>query len=240
MNAPVEPAKTKRREYLVLAALVLLGLAVALGTVGIVLAADGVEGPVVASTASSWAAGSGEPPSTSSANTQVSTTSSLASSTTLSETTTTIYVHPIPQPVRIVIPAIRVDAKVIPVGLLENGDMEVPPFGLAGWYKLGPAPGASGPAVIVAHVDSKKGPDVFYNLKELKPGDEIMVYGEDGDLAVFAMDSKEQELKTDLPVDRIWNNTKEPVIRLITCAGEFNRKTGHYLSNLIVYGHLVR
>jgi len=240
MSAPVEPGKTRRREYAVLAALVLLGLAVALGTVGIVVAADGIEGPVVASTASLWTSASTEPPTTSSANSQPSSTSSLGSSTMSSGTTTTIYVHPIPQPVRIVIPAIRVDAEVIPVGLLENGDMEVPPFGLAGWYKLGPSPGASGPAVIVAHVDSKKGPDVFYYLKELKPGDEIMVYGEDGDLAVFVVDYKEQELKTELPIDRIWNNTKEPVIRLITCTGEFNRKTGHYLSNLIVYGHLKR
>jgi len=166
-----------------------------------------------------------------------STTSRLRATTT---TTAAIYVHAISDPVRIVIPAIEVDAKIIPVGLLENGDMRVPSFGLAGWYELGPAPGAGGPAVIVAHVDSKKGPDVFYRLRQLEPGDEFVVYGSEGDSASFVVDSREQQLKSDLPADRIWNDTWEPVIRLITCAGDFDRDWGHYLSNVIVYGHLVK
>jgi sortase (surface protein transpeptidase) len=179
------------------------------------------------------------PPSTTTA-TAVAPTALSTTSTAPSTSTTTIYTHEIPDPIRIVIPAIEVDAEVISVGLLENGDMDVPPFGLAGWYNLGPAPGAKGPAVIVAHVDTKKGPDVFYHLKELEPDDEILVYGEDGDVATFVVESKEQQLKSELPTDRIWDDTWEPVIRLITCGGEFDRHWGHYLSNVIVYGHLVK
>ncbi|MFH0917350.1 MAG: sortase [bacterium] len=170
----------------------------------------------------------------------ISPTSSATAIATSLSTTTTIYIHAIPHPVRIVIPAIEVDATTIDVGLLDGGDMEVPPFGKAGWYALGPAPGAGGPAVLVAHVDSTKGPDVFYRLKDLKPGDEILVYGEDGDLATFVMDTKEQQLKSELPVERIWSDTWEPVIRLITCGGEFDRDSRHYLSNVIVYGHLTK
>lgn len=116
----------------------------------------------------------------------------------------------------------------------------MPPFGLAGWYRLGPAPGAGGPAVLVAHVDSTKGPDVFYRLKDLTPGDEILVYGENGGLATFVMDTKEQQLKSELPVERIWNDTWEPVIRLITCGGDFDRASRHYLSNVVIYGHLAK
>jgi hypothetical protein len=176
-------------------------------------------------------------PPTSSATKGPSTTTSASTSSTT--TTTTIYVHPVNDPVRIVIPSAKVDAALVPVGLLENGDMEVPPFGLVGWYSLGPAPGANGPAVIVGHVDTKSGPDMFYYLKDLKTGDEIDIYGRDGDVAVFVVDSSEQELKIELPTERIWNSTQEPVIRLITCTGSFDRSSGHYLSNLIVYGHLV-
>jgi sortase (surface protein transpeptidase) len=132
------------------------------------------------------------------------------------------------------------DATVIEVGLLENGDMEVPPFGLVGWYKLGPAPGASGPAVIVGHVDTKSGPDVFYHLRDLEPGEEVLVYDADGDVATFAVDSREQQLKNELPTEKIWSDTEEPVVRLITCGGDFDRRSRHYLSNVIVYGHLVR
>jgi LPXTG-site transpeptidase (sortase) family protein len=142
--------------------------------------------------------------------------------------------------VRVVIPSVEIDATLMEVGVVEEGVAEVPPFGTAAWYKLGPAPGANGPAVLLGHVDSKRGPDVFYRLRDVKSGDRILVYGADGDVAIFSVDSREQVLKTDLPVERIWNQSRQSLIRLITCGGEFDPSTGHYLSNLIVYGHLVR
>jgi sortase (surface protein transpeptidase) len=165
------------------------------------------------------------------------TTSSLAP---VSSTSSTVFTHAIDDPARVVIPAINADALIVYVGVLNDGNMDVPPFGLAAWFHVGPAPGAPGPAVIIGHVDSKKGPDVFYRLKDLKPGDEILVYGKSGDVATFVVDSSESILKSELPTDRIWNDTLEPVIRLITCGGEFDRSTGHYLSNTIVYGHLAK
>lgn len=153
---------------------------------------------------------------------------------------TTPAPHPIPDPARIVIPAIDVDALLVEVGVTKNGSMELPPFGLAGWFRVGPAPGAPGPAVIVGHVDSPKRPDIFYHLRRLRAGDVILVYGESGDVATFVVDSQETVLKTQLPTERIWEPTSDAVIRLITCGGKWDKKTGHYLSNTIVYGHLVR
>jgi hypothetical protein len=35
--------------------------------------------------------------------------------------------------------------------------------------------------------------------------------------------------------ERIWNRTSQPVLRLITCGGSFDRSTGHYRDNVIVY-----
>jgi len=163
--------------------------------------------------------------------------------TTVPSATTTLVappVHPVPRPVRIVIPAIGVDASVVSVGLRDNGDIETPNTGYVGWYSLGPAPGEPGPAVMLAHVDSRKEADVFYHLKELNAGDDILVYGASGDPALFVVESVEEELKIDLPRDRIWTYTPEALIRLITCGGEWDRNTRHYLSNVIVYGHLVR
>jgi hypothetical protein len=147
--------------------------------------------------------------------------------------------HPIPDPVRVVIPAIDVDALLVEVGVAKDGSMELPPFGLAAWFRVGPAPGAPGPAVIVGHVDSPKRPDIFYHLRKLRAGDEILVYGESGDVAMFVVDSQETVLKTQLPTERIWVRTSQAVIRLITCGGKWDKRTGHYLSNTIVYGHLV-
>lgn len=139
------------------------------------------------------------------------------------------------RPTRITIPAIDVDATLVAVGLQADGAMRIPDFGLAGWYEPGPMPGEAGPAVVVAHVDSKAaGPDVFYRLRELEPGDEVTVHVGSKSVS-FAVTGKEQVAKTELPAERIWNDTAEPVLRLITCGGAFDRGAGSYLDNVIVY-----
>lgn len=139
------------------------------------------------------------------------------------------------EPVRITIPAIAVDARIVPVGLKPDGAMQTPEFGLAGWYAPGPKPGQPGPAVVVAHVDSRaNGPDVFFRLRELHAGDQVTVhYG--ADTRTFAVTGTEQAAKTALPAGRIWNRTTAPVLRLITCGGAFDRAAGSYLDNVIVY-----
>jgi LPXTG-site transpeptidase (sortase) family protein len=139
------------------------------------------------------------------------------------------------KPVRVVIPAIDVDSELVPLGLNDDKSMEVPNFGLAGWYEPGPRPGAPGPAVIAAHVDSVRGPDVFFRLKELAKGDEITVKHADGTDTTYVVRRSEQQLKEDLPVDRIWNDTKEVALRLITCGGNFDPEARSYKSNVIVY-----
>jgi sortase (surface protein transpeptidase) len=139
------------------------------------------------------------------------------------------------EPVRVVIPAIDVDSELVPLGLNDDESMEVPNFGLAGWYEPGPRPGAPGPAVIAAHVDSVNGPDVFFRLKELGAGDEITVTHADGTDTTFVVRRSEQQLKEDLPVDRIWSDTEEVALRLITCGGNFDPEARSYKSNVIVY-----
>jgi sortase (surface protein transpeptidase) len=139
------------------------------------------------------------------------------------------------KPVRVVIPAIDVDADLVALGLNDDGSMEVPDFGLAGWYEPGPRPGDPGPAVIAAHVDSVRGPDVFFRLRDLTMGDKITVEYADGSDSTFVVSESEQQLKDDLPVERIWNDTDDAVLRLITCGGEFDTAARSYLSNLIVY-----
>jgi sortase (surface protein transpeptidase) len=139
------------------------------------------------------------------------------------------------EPVRVMIPAIDVDSELVPLGLNDDKSMEVPNFGLAGWYEPGPRPGAQGPAVIAAHVDSVNGPDVFFRLKELTAGDEITIKHADGTDTTFVVRRSEQQLKEDLPVDRIWSDTDEVALRLITCGGNFDPEARSYKSNVIVY-----
>ena len=91
---------------------------------------------------------------------------------------------PIPragQPVRLKIPSIGVDAPVEQVGKTPDGAMDVPSdFYDTAWYQLGPRPGETGNAVIDGHVDSTTGKAIFYDLRKLAHGEQIVVVGDDG------------------------------------------------------------
>lgn len=150
-------------------------------------------------------------------------------------TTSTATRKDVAVPSRIRIPAIGVDAPIDPVALKPNGDMETPDFGRAGWYEKGPKPGEDGPAVVVAHVDSKSGPDVFARLKQLKRGAKIQITDKAGKTYTFAAQRSQQVAKTQLPAQEIWGPTDGPALRLITCGGAFDPKTSHYVSNVIVW-----
>jgi sortase (surface protein transpeptidase) len=144
------------------------------------------------------------------------------------------------RPVSIQIPVIGVDARVVPVGLGPGRTMEVPAVDLAGWYEPGPRPGEAGPAVIVGHVDSRRGPAVFFRLGQLHRGDRIVVGRAKGPARSFVVERVERRPKKALPTARIWNDTGQPVLRLITCGGSFDRASGHYRDNVIVYASLSR
>lgn len=144
------------------------------------------------------------------------------------------------RPTRLQVPAIGVDTALLPLGLHANGSMQVPDdASLAGWYDLGPRPGQPGPAVLAGHVDSRKGPGVFYRLRELAPEDVVFVTREDGSRLAFRVTAVEQHDKDALPVERIWAETEQPVLRLITCGGFFDRTVRHYTDNIVVFAELV-
>ena len=145
-------------------------------------------------------------------------------------------------PTRLRIPAIDVDTSLMDLGLTADDELEVPPLGKdapAGWYKRSPTPGEVGPSLIVGHVDSaSEGPAVFYRLGALKAGDTVSVTREDGSEAEFTVDDVTDYGKDSFPDYRVYGNTDDPEIRLITCGGEFDDDTGHYEDNIVVTGHL--
>jgi hypothetical protein len=138
-------------------------------------------------------------------------------------------------PTSITIPAIGVQAPIVAVGLQANGAMQLPDPGQVGWYRLGPRPGAPGPAVLIGHVDNRTGPDVFYRLRELRPGDQILIGQSDGTTSRFLVGRLEQHPKTALPTSRIFTPAPGPRLRVITCGGKWNPETRHYNDNVIVY-----
>ena len=123
--------------------------------------------------------------------------------------------------------------------MAKDGTLAVP--GSAdevGFYTGGPTPGQFGPAVLGAHVDSKKGPGIFYNLGSVKPGDKILVTREDKTRVTFVVDKVEVHPKNKFPTEAVYRSSFDKAeIRLVTCGGPFDRDKG-YLDNVVVFGHL--
>ncbi|TYP88616.1 class F sortase [Blastococcus xanthinilyticus] len=147
------------------------------------------------------------------------------------------------EPVSFRIPALGVGSDLLELGLQDDGTVEVPPLDavdVAGWYRESPAPGAVGPAVLLGHVDSAEhGPGIFFELGALTPGAEVEVAREDGTVAVFAVDRVERYAKADFPTLRVYGNTADPQLRLITCGGEFDPTARSYEDNIVAYATLV-
>ncbi len=109
---------------------------------------------------------------------------------------------------------------------------------VAGWYTESPRPGAVGSAVIAGHVDSYTGPGVFYFLRDLKAGEKVYVTRADKSVAEFSVTSVQSYPKAAFPTSIVYGPAPDAELRLITCGGDFDRSTGHYLSNLIAYATL--
>ena len=140
-------------------------------------------------------------------------------------------------PATIRIPAIGVEADVIPLGTTD-GVLDVPAdFAQTGWWTAGPEPGEVGPAVVVGHVDSFQGPAVFFQLDQLTYDDRIEVVRLDGSVVTFAVRSALQVDKDAFPTDVVYGPTDDAQLRLITCHGDF--ADGSYLGNYIVTAELV-
>jgi hypothetical protein len=92
-----------------------------------------------------------------------------------------------------------------------------------------------GPAVIVGHVDSVDGPGVFARLRELEKGAQIRVRRADGSLGVFVVTQVQQYAKRDFPTDVVYRGEGRSSLRLITCGGDFDRRSGRYRGNVVVF-----
>ncbi|WP_254909648.1 class F sortase [Micromonospora sp. NBS 11-29] len=146
-------------------------------------------------------------------------------------------------PVRVVVPRIGVDAGIVPVATDDDGALEVPPLEhpeIAGWYRPGPAPGQAGNAVLVGHVDSPQGPAVFFDLGRLRTGDTVRVVRADGRTTAFTVDGVGTYPKSRFPTERVYGGGAAARLRLITCGGRFNPRTGSYPDNIVVFATAVR
>ncbi|MFI0462624.1 class F sortase [Saccharopolyspora sp. 5N102] len=145
------------------------------------------------------------------------------------------------EPAWIEIPRIGARSSLVPLGLNPDRTIEVPSVHQpmqAGWYEYGPTPGETGPAVVLGHVNGDGQDGIFARLRELRPGDEILIGRQDGRVARFVVDRMAQPPKTGFPADEVYGNTAGPELRLITCGGSFDHSARSYRDNIIAFAAL--
>ena len=143
-------------------------------------------------------------------------------------------------PVRVQIPAVGIDSSLVSLGLLPDGTMQTPRTGFpAGWYTGAPTPGQRGPAIIAGHVDWAGHPGVFYNLRVLRPGDQVIVARADRTAAVFQVRRVAEFAKAAFPTGAVYGNLDHAGLRLITCGGSFDQRAQSYRDDIVAFADLV-
>ncbi|MER6136556.1 class F sortase [Streptomyces sp. NPDC001815] len=146
------------------------------------------------------------------------------------------------KPTDLHIPYLGLKAPLVGLQLDRRRQLTTPPVdkpNLAGWYEGGPSPGEPGTAVMVGHLDTATGPAVFAGLSTLTPGRLVEARRADGRTAVYAVDAVRVYEKAHFPSQEVYGARKRPELRLITCGGTYDRKTG-YQSNVVVFAHLTQ
>jgi sortase (surface protein transpeptidase) len=132
-------------------------------------------------------------------------------------------------PKRLTVKAIGVNVPLFHLTLDKRGVLQPPANPMqAGWWKR------NGSTVIVGHVDSKNAPAIFYRVRQLAPGDPITLETSDGVVTTYVTDRIQQVKKTNFPTDAVYRSGPGQ-LRLVTCGGRFDRKTGHYEDNIIAF-----
>lgn len=131
--------------------------------------------------------------------------------------------------------AVGVEEEIRPVGIEDDGEMEVPDETEIGWWQHGSAPGLPGATVLAAHVSWNGAVGPFHRLGDAEIGDRVEVIAGDGTTRVYQVVERTMYVKDGLPADRIWSTTGDESLVLITCGGDFNPDIRRYRHNIVVY-----
>jgi len=140
-------------------------------------------------------------------------------------------------PVRLLIPAIGVNAAVEQVGKKDDGSMGTPvKFGDVAWYAPGSAPGQAGNAVIDGHVNNAlTTAGVFQHLSQVALGDTITILNASGTQMNFTVSNIEEYPADSAPAASIFATTGPSQLVLITCDGSWVQSKKSFNGRLVVF-----
>ena len=141
-----------------------------------------------------------------------------------------------PVPVSLTVAGTAIDMPVVPVGVSDGGAMEIPDaFDRAGWYRFGPAPGASaGTAVIAGHIDTKSDNAPFSDLKSVTAGTVVQVGREGAPALTYRVVSVELMAKDRFDGSSVFRRSGPHELKVITCGGKWLDERMDYSDNVIV------
>jgi hypothetical protein len=139
-----------------------------------------------------------------------------------------------PEPVAVRIGGVGLDAPVVPVGVDDADQLDVPAADTVGWYRYSAPPGAAGATVLAAHVDYGGAPGAFFLLGQVAPGDTVELELEGGKVLLFDVIGNTEYDKSELPADEVFRKSGDPVLQLITCGGRFDPDARSYRANVVV------
>jgi sortase (surface protein transpeptidase) len=143
-------------------------------------------------------------------------------------------------PLALSIPSLGINEVPITPLTINEGTLEVPDQAYqAGWYKDSPAPGELGPAIVVGHYDWEDGPALFINLHAIQIGQFIHIIRDDQTEVKFVVSDVKQYDRKYIPAEQTYGNSDYAGLRLMTCAGYFDKDLNSYSDNIIVYAQLI-
>lgn len=137
------------------------------------------------------------------------------------------------QPVSISFPKAELQCEIVAVGLDGNNIGTVDSAVIAGWYDQSAAPGEVGNCIINGHnsFDQQKG--IFAYLKEMEPGEEVVVKLENGTYVYYEAMLIEEHPYDDFPQEFLWTGGQTR-LTLITCKGDYDRDQEMSLTRVVV------
>ncbi|MBW3112081.1 class F sortase [Bacillus sp. MCCB 382] len=80
---------------------------------------------------------------------------------------------------------------------------------------------------------------VFFELKKLEPGDQVVLQDEQGKTFTFEVREKVAYEKDDAPLRKIFGPSDKRMLNLITCTGYFDHDIHNYVERLVIYTELI-
>lgn len=139
-------------------------------------------------------------------------------------------------PVNLTIPVLNIEADVQTVGLDRIGAMGLPDdWHDVGWYRGSARLGEWNTVVISGHVDHYTGPAVFFKLKELQPGDKVVVEGQNGTRWRYRVIEKQIKPLGEWKSREVFaSRGRFPTLHLFSCTGAFSKSAQTHLERILV------